>query len=201
MKHMAFPIDPQAIPLPLRRMTRAEYDDLVKKGFFRPDERCELIFGVVVTMSPINPAHVESTNRVHRMLLKLLEGRARVHCQSPLAATDDSEPQPDVIVVPERDYWDDHPQMALLVVEVSRSSLRYDRGVKKLLYGISDVREYWVVDQVHGVIEVYRDPDGGEWRTLRTYRRGEMISLLEFPDVELPVSEILPPADMDGEQD
>lgn len=185
--------DPSSLTLPLRRLTRAEYDKLVADGFFHEDERVELIFGMVVAMAPIDPAHCESTNRIHAMLFRRLDGRARVHCQSAFAATDDSEPQPDVLVVPERDYWRDHPERAFLVVEVARSSLRHDRGVKKLLYGISDVGEYWIVNHVDGVVEVYRDHHAGHWRSLRTYVRGESIALLEFPDVEIPVAEILPP--------
>src|SRR3954470_9194585 len=91
--------DPKTPSLPLRRITRAEFNKLGKDGFFRDDERVELIFGMVVTMAPIDQAHIESTYHVQTMLLKRLEGRARVYCEGALAASDESEPRPDVMVI------------------------------------------------------------------------------------------------------
>ena len=146
---------PQVPPIehqPIRRMKRAEYDLLVKQGVFG-NERVELIFGQVVAMSPIDPAHREAVAAIHEKLLFALTGRARVYSHAPLAATDDSEPETDTYVTPLGDYWDDHPSRAYLVVEVARSSLEYDRGEKAFLYGISQVDEYWIVDQVHGLVE------------------------------------------------
>jgi len=177
---------------PLRRLTRLEYDKLVAQGAF-VDERVELMFGLVVAMSPIDPSHVESTARIHERMVLALRGRAKIRCQAPIAATDDSEPEPDVYVTPLGDYWHEHASRAHLIVEVSNSSLAYDRSEKALLYGISLVDEYWIVDLVHGLVEVRRDRDAGTWRSITTFRRGETIQMLAFPDVTIAVSEILPP--------
>lgn len=185
----------ESVPIrnqPLRRYTRAEYDELVSKGVF-VGERIELIFGQLVEMSPIDPSHVESTVRLDALFHAALHGRARVLCQAPIAATDDSEPEPDIYITPLGDYWREHASRAHLVVEVARSSLAYDRTEKALLYGISEVEEYWIVDLVHGLVEVRRDRDAGVWRTIRTYRRGDTVQMLAFPDVTIAVSEILPP--------
>lgn len=185
----------QAPPIehqPIRRMKRAEYDLLVKEGVFG-DERVELIFGQVVAMSPIDPAHNESVDRINERLVLALAGRARVRPQSSFAATDDSEPEPDIYVTPLGEYWREHPSHAYLVIEVARSSLAYDRGEKSFLYGISQVDEYWIVDHVNGVVEVRRDRHEGTWRTITTHRRGETISPLAFPDVVIAVADILPP--------
>jgi Uma2 family endonuclease len=195
VQDMAIPSAQVTIPVtnqPMRRLTRAEYDKLVSQGWFH-GERVELIFGQVVAMSPTDPSHVESTYRIHQRLLLALTNRAKVLCQSPIAATDDSEPEPDVYVTPLGDRWAEHASRAHLVVEVSRSSLAYDRGEKALLYGIAEVDEYWIVDLVHGLVEVRRDRESGEWRSIVTYRRGQTIALLAFPDVTIDVSEILPP--------
>jgi len=177
---------------PLRRLTRVEYDKLVEQGAFN-DERVELMFGLVVQMSPIDPSHTESTGTLMRRLVLALEGRAKVQCQMPIAATDDSEPEPDVYVTPLGANWHEHPSRALLVIEVARSSLAYDRGEKSFLYGISEVDEYWIVDLVHGLVEVRRERDGGTWRSITTFRRGDKISMLAFPDVSVDVSAVLPP--------
>lgn len=178
---------------PLRRLSRVEYAKLCETGLFA-DENVELVFGLVVATSNPDPSHVESTTRIHRRLLFALDRRAEVRCQMPIAATDDSMPRPDVYVTPLGDYWHEHATRAHLVVEVALTSLAYDRGEKALLYGISEVDEYWIVDLVHGLVEVRRDRDDGTWRSITTYRRGQTIALLAFPDVAIDVSEILPPA-------
>lgn len=174
-----------------RPMKRVEYDHLVAQGFLE-DEKVELLFGQVVPMVPIDPAHIESVDIVHRTLMLRLVDRARVRCQAPFAATDDSEPEPDVYVVPEGDYWREHPARAFLVVEVSRSSLRRDRA-KRLLYAIAEVDEYWIVNHPERCVEVYRDRRDGVWQSLTMYQRGQTVSPLAFPDVAIAVDDILPP--------
>jgi Uma2 family endonuclease len=179
-------------PQQIRRLRRVEYERLVAEGFFH-EERVELVFGTVVEMTPIDPAHCESVSRIERMLMRQLADRAQVRSENPFAATDDSEPEPDVIVVPDASYWDAHPDRAFLIVEVARTSLHYDRDVKSLLYGFSIVDEYWIVNHVDGIVEVRRDRRDGVWNTVTVHRRGEVISMLAFPDVQIPVAEILPP--------
>jgi Uma2 family endonuclease len=178
----------------LRRFTRAEYDRMVELGVIGENEKIELIFGMLVAMSPIDPAHVESTRRITRTLDRQIDDRAVVVSQGPFAATDDSEPEPDCYVVP-NDFsrWTEHPTRAFLIIEVARSSLRYDRGTKAFLYGISEVDEYWLVDQVHGAVEVHRDRHEGEWRSVTVHQRGDVIAMLAFPDVQISVADVLPP--------
>jgi len=177
---------------PIRPLRRSEYDLLAAQGCFE-DERVELLFGMVVKMSPIDPAHCESVDRVADFLREALHGRARVKLQAPFAASEWSEPEPDVFLVPTGEYWKAHPDRAFLVVEVARSSLRRDRGPKAMLYAMSNVEEYWIVDHEHGVVEVLRDPRGGTWLSQSTFERGETISPQRFPDITIAVSDILPP--------
>jgi Uma2 family endonuclease len=113
------------ISQPIRPLKRVEYDKLVADGCFQ-DERVELVFGMVVEMSPIDQAHHESVRRIYKALLERIGGRGTVWSQSSFAATDDSEPEPDVCVTPSGDHWHTRPDHAFLVVEVARSSLRYD---------------------------------------------------------------------------
>lgn len=192
---MPRPEHPMVDGRPLRRFTRAEYERLVELGIIGENEKVELVFGMLVAMSPIDPAHVESTQRIFRALDRQIKDRASVYSQGPFAATDDSEPEPDCYVVPNRsDRWTTHSTRALLIVEIARSSLAYDRRTKAFLYGISDVDEYWVVDHVHGTVEVHRDRAQGEWRSITVHQRGDVIAMLAFPDVQVAVSDILPPA-------
>lgn len=179
--------------LPYRPLKRVEYDRLVMEGYYT-DERVELLFGMVIPMAPIDPAHVASTHRLADSLRHSISRRALVRVGAPLAASEISEPEPDVLVTPaDYDQWHEHPTKALLVVEVSRSSLRIDKGPKALLYGLAEVDEYWIVNHVEGVVEVYRDRHNGEWRQRTTHQRGDVIRMVAFPDVEVVISEILPP--------
>lgn len=178
----------------IRPLKRVEYEHLATQGYF-DDERVELLFGVVVAMAPIDPSHAESTDEVRTALARALGDRARVMGQRPFAASEISEPEPDVFVVPGGQYWKAHPERAYLVVEVARSSLRDDRVVKALLYGLSSVDEYWIVAVDEGFVEVYREPHSGGWQTKSTYQRGEVLSMSAFPDVKIAVSDLLPPVE------
>jgi Uma2 family endonuclease len=175
-----------------RLLRRSEFERMAADGYF-DDERVELLFGRVVTMTPIKPPHSESTYLVHKRIAEAVGERARTRCQTAFAASDISEPQPDIFVVPAGSYWREHPTRAYLVIEVADSSLARDRGIKRELYALADVDEYWIVDLVHDCVEVYRDRRDGRWETLTTHHRGETIAMRAFPDVTLIVDDVLPP--------
>jgi Uma2 family endonuclease len=180
------------VGLGYRPLTRTEFMKLGEEGFF-DDERVELLFGVVVEMSPTDPAHDESVYQVAHRLAEAVRGRAKVRTQSSFAARADSQPLPDVVIVPNEPYWEDHPNHAYLIVEVARSSVQKDRGPKKLLYGITSVDEYWIVDHVTASVEVYRDHGKLGWKTFTAHARGETLRPLRFPDVKILVDDLLPP--------
>jgi Uma2 family endonuclease len=117
--------------------------------------------------------------------------RAVVRFQSAFAASDQSEPEPDIAVVPVAEYLDEHPKVAFLVVEVADSSLARDRSAKADLYATAGVPEYGVADLVHRVIEVRTEPSDGKYARLTTLRRGDTLTLARFPDVQIPVADIL----------
>ena len=181
------------LPDGIRPLRRVEYEQLASTGCF-DDERIELLFGQLVEMTPPDPRHEQSVNRLGRLLIQQLGARAEVRVNSAFAANDDSEPQPDVVIAPAGDYWTENPSRALLVVEVSYSSLRKDRGLKARLYAGCAVDEYWIVDVAGGVVEVYRAPLGdGRWGEVRIHGRGARLSPAAWPDVEIVVDKILPP--------
>lgn len=175
----------------LRRFRRAEYDRMVAMGLFQ-GERVELLHGVIVGMSPIGPPHATVVDRLNRTLVLKLFERALVRIQQPLAAWDDSEPEPDVSVVPLGDYSVDHPDRAQLVIEVADSSLVIDRETKVPLYAASCVLEYWIVNLVERVVEVYTDPEGPGYRSHRRARARDTVSPGAFPDLVLRVGDLLP---------
>ena len=128
-----------------------------------------------------------------RLLVLALQERedVEVDVQNPFAAGDHYQPLPDLAVIPR---WDDRsglPSIAYLMIEVSRSRLRYDRIVKQRLYARIGVPEYWIVNVIEGVIEVYRDPTPDGYRVVRTHQPGDTITLLAFPAVTVAVADVL----------
>ncbi|MEP7051060.1 MAG: Uma2 family endonuclease [Pseudomonadota bacterium] len=174
----------------IRPLRRVEYDQLVALGAFQ-DERIELLEGALVAMSPIGTPHSSVVQRLTRLLVLALEGRAAVRCQSPFAALEYSEPEPDFAVVPLGDYDTAHPSEAFLIIEVAESSLALDRGKKLRLYASCAIPEYWVVNLPERCIEVYTQPSPGAYGHVARYERGQLIRLLAFSDVEIAVSDVL----------
>src|SRR6185503_8253755 len=130
------------------RMTVDEYLALFERGVLGPDDRVELLDGVVVAMAPPNPPHCGNTERVARALRRAVGERAHVREEKPLIVGRHSLPEPDAAVVPV-DPWDytrSHPETAFLLVEVSDSSLPQDRLSKSRIYAGDGVPEYWIVN-------------------------------------------------------
>ena len=129
------------------RLSRVEYDRAVEAGAFEPDARLELIDGDLSAMAPEGVSHAIGTDLVADCLRRVFGRGFYVRIRHPLAADDYSEPEPDVAVVRGaiRDYDKGHPTSAVLVVEVSNESLRYDRTVKQHLYARCGIPEYWIL--------------------------------------------------------
>ena len=174
----------------VRRLTRAEYDRLVEAGTFA-NEDVELVRGVIVRMVPHGAPHAGPVQRLTTLLVPKLLGRAHVRVQLPVNAPDESEPQPDFAVVEPRDFDDVHPSSAFLIVEVSDSSLRYDRATKASLYAEMGVPEYWIVNVQAAEIEVHTDPSNGRYRSVRTLGKGASIELVAFRDVTIDVADVV----------
>ena len=142
-------------------------------------------------MSPIETLHNATVQKLTRLLVLALEGRAAARCQSSFAALEFSEPEPDFAVVPPGDYDLDHPSEAYLIVEVSESSLAFDRGKKLRLYASCAVPEYWIVNLPERCIEVYTGPSPGAYAHCERYEHGQAIRLNGFPDVVIAVADVL----------
>jgi Uma2 family endonuclease len=149
--------------------------------------------GVLVEMSPQKAPHAVVVERLNYLLLPAVGARGRVRIQLPLALSDDSEPEPDVAVVPSGDYSRAHPTTALLLVEVSYESRRIDRGVKRAIYAEAGIPEYWIADVIDGVLEVHRRPVDGTYRDVARHDRAAVVALVAFPDVRIAVADVLSP--------
>lgn len=188
-----------ASPFPREgRITRERYWRLVEEGVIDPDDRVELLDGVIVAMSPQSPAHAFVISALTQFLDNLVGPKAFVRGQMPLDVGDESVPEPDLAVVPgtASDYVECHPTRALLVVEVAGRSLAADRLTKGRIYASGAVDEYWIVNLRDRCVEVHRSPVESERRfaDVRVVRAGETLHLVDFPGVTLAVDDLLPPA-------
>ncbi len=184
-----------------RRWTRLEYERLIELGVFRTDERLELLDGLLVVREPQGSRHAGTIRRVLAALRRTLGDDWQIDSQLPIALDDDSEPEPDISVVP-RDpgaYIDAHPSRAVLVVEIAESSYRTDREHKASLYARAGIADCWIVDVVHGILEVHREPEaspealyGWRYRNVATLRPPATVTPLVALGRSIPVAALLP---------
>lgn len=183
-----------------RRWSRVEYERLVDLGVFKPGERLELLDGLLVVREPQNAPHATAVRAVQEALRRAFGPGWDVRPQLPVALEDDSEPEPDIAVVPGsyRDYRGAHPSRPALLVEIADSTLTSDRG-KGSLYARAGVQEYWIVNLVDEVLEVYRRPTtstlsrfGWTYAETQVFRRGEVVAPLAAPRGRVAVDDLLP---------
>jgi hypothetical protein len=176
-------------PERIRPLARVEYDRMVELGLFE-DEHLELLRGALVTMSPQGWLHMRIVAWLTERLVRQLDESYEVRPHGPFAASEWSEPEPDVAVA-RKDYdVRAHPSVVLLLVEVSLSSLRIDRGVKLAIYADAGVPEYWIVDVATMTVEVFTGPVDGAYTESRVVRDGDVLRPSGLPGVEIAVASI-----------
>ena len=178
-----------------RPFTVAEYHRMGEAGILSEADRVELIEGELVAMSPVGSRHVGTVHALNQLLVDAVRGRGLVSVQSPIRLDDRSEPEPDVAVLrPRADYYRTalpRPPDVLLVIEVSDSTLAYDRTVKAPLYAVHGLPEYWIVDLVGQKVEVHRKPEGGLYTDVSRVGASDKLELVLLPGVWVPVAAVL----------
>jgi len=185
--------------VPTRRWTRIEYDRLIDLGFFRPGDPVELLGGQMVVAEPQGSRHYAALRATQEALRAAFSDGWEIRGQGPIALDDESEPEPDLAVVPGtfRDYRAAHPSSPSLVVEVSETSLTLDRAHKGSLYARAGLVDYWIVNLPERRLEVHRDaePDatarfGWRYRSITILEPGASVSPLARPDRRIQVSDL-----------
>ncbi len=183
-----------------RRWTKEEYYRLGELGFFH-GQRVELLDGELMVQSPQNPLHACTTDTVRRTLDLLFGSGYLVRCQFPLDLGQSTEPEPDVAVVvgAPRQFQTAHPTTAVLIVEVSDSTLNFDRGRKASLYARAGIDDYWIVNLVDRQIEVHRSPVsdptqhyGYRYSTVSIVVPPATLTPLALPQVPIAAADLLP---------
>lgn len=181
-----------------KRWTRREYDRIAEAGLFGPDERVELLEGEIITVTPQQSPHSACIGLIDGMLRQAFGPAYWVRIQLPLIVDPDSEPEPDLTVVPgsPRDYAQDHPRTAVLVVEVADSTVAKDRTYKTRIYARAGIPEYWIINLAERCLEVYRDPETSTqtalYRSSQRLNPSDSLAPLAAPGSTVTVSDLLP---------
>ena len=182
-----------------RRWTRDEYDRMIATGIFHPEERLELLEGEIVHMTPQGSGHATAVSLMEEALRRIFGQGFLVRVQMPLALDPESEPEPDVAVVvgEARDYRDEHPRTAVLVVEVADPTLSFDRERKAALYARAGIQEYWLLNLTDRCLEVFWALQAigsadARYHSRRVVGVGESVFPIGCPTASLSVTDLLP---------
>ena len=175
------------------RWSVPEYHRLAEKGILTEDDRLELIDGAIIDMAPIGSGHAGHVKQLNRLFSVRSDDSVIVAVQDPVVLGDDSEPQPDIMLLRWRDdyYKNANPtaEDVLLIIEVADTSADYDRSIKVPLYAGHAIPEVWLIDLAQQCIEVYRNPSAGEYEDIKPYRDGR-ITPGAIPDAFVDLAEL-----------
>lgn len=174
------------------RFTVEEYHKMVEAGLLSEDDRVELIDGEIVEMTPIGWRHANCVNDLNMLLARFAGDRYVVSVQNPLTISEHGEPQPDLVLLKRRPRGRlPTPDDVDLVIEVSDTTLAYDRDVKLPRYAQAGVPEVWIVDLEGGRIVLYSSPSSEGYRDSREFGPGEQASSESVQGLSLLADEIL----------
>jgi Uma2 family endonuclease len=187
------------INLQLRLWTVDEYHRMTEAGIFAPDERVELLEGRIIWMIAKGTAHRSAVGRIDRLLQDCLKNRALICVQDPVKLNERSEPEPDISVVKidPLDYADHHPTPSevYLIIEVADSSLKLDCETKAQAYSLAGIKDYWVLDVVKRELHIFRNQTQNGYESQVIIGETVSVSPLEFPDLQIRLSDMLPPCE------
>ena len=178
-----------------KMFTTGEYHRMAELGILRKQDHLELIKGVIYMAAAIGSQHAACVNRLTQLFVENFTGKAIVHVQNPVSIEEHSEPEPDIALLkPRADFYaQSHPKPedVLLIIEVSDTTLSYDRETKVPLYAKSGIKDAWIVNLKEECVEVYTNPSEQGYDTLRKFRKGMIVTPSCFPDVDISVDEII----------
>jgi Uma2 family endonuclease len=185
---------------PCRKWTRQDYYRAAEAGIFKPEERLELINGEVITkLSPQSSQHAYGIQTLMNLFNGIITEKDHIRIQLPMAINEENEPEPDIAVVAgsARDYVREHPSTALLVAEVSDSTIASDRKVKGGLYASAGIPEYWILNLNDRLLEIYgnpvadpNEPFGHRYETVQMLTENDTLTWRS--SLPVPVKELLP---------
>ena len=185
----------QTQPQPRRlRFTVDEYYKMIELGMLKDYEKAEIIEGELIQKMPIGDRHASAVNMLNRFFSRNVSDEILVSIQNPIRLSDYNEPEPDLVLADLTKFdGKRHPRPAevLLVVEVSDSTVKYDRSTKLSLYAEAEIPEVWIVNLQNNIVELHQKPSDGIYQLTKIFKRGESVESEMLPDLKLEVDHIL----------
>ncbi len=182
-------------PQPRRlRFTVDDYYKMIELGMLDNYEKAEIIDGELIKKMTIGDRHAFIVDSLNRFFSKNVSDDIMVRIQNPLRLTDYDEPEPDIVLTDLTKYdGKRHPRPAetILVVEVSDSTLKYDRDIKLPLYAAAEIPEVWIVNLQNDIIEIHQQPSIGIYQLTKIFKRGEVVKSALLPGMALEVDSFL----------
>ncbi|CAN5832630.1 Uma2 family endonuclease [soil metagenome] len=178
-----------------RLITVAEYDRMIEAGIYTENDRIELLNGEIIEIMAKGPKHVYFNEKIADILKEKLGKTADVRSQNPIILDDFSEPEPDIVLAipPRENYLENHPTASniLLVMEISDTTLTYDREAKAKAYSRNGIEQYLLLNLQNETLEDYRQPGEDGYQFKRTLRKGDSLNLVAFPEIEIKIDDLL----------
>ncbi len=178
-----------------KRFTVTEFQRMVETGIIEEGSPYELLNGEIVHMASIGTKHASKVDRINSFLNRNIRDAITVRVQNPIELGAFSQPEPDIAILHWQDdfYESGHPtaQDIYLLIEVSDTTLNYDRTHKLPIYAESGIAEYWIVNLLDNQIEVYRNPSGQVYQSIETFTKGQTLTIELLPEVTIAVTDIL----------
>lgn len=173
----------------------AEYDRMIETGVYAENDRIELLNGEIIEIMPKGTKHTSANSRIIRFFIRLFGEKVIVRGQDPIRLDDFSEPEPDVVLAnwDDNEYAENHPTPAdiLLVMEISDTTLIYDREAKAAAYSRNNIGQYLLLNLQNETIEDFREPGADGYGFKRTLRKGDVFNLVAFPEIEINIDDLL----------
>lgn len=185
----------EPVTLQRHRLTADEYQQMGTAGILPPDARVELIEGEVIDMAPIGTRHWGVVSHLNHLLQPAVGERAIVAVQLSLRLGRHNEPQPDLALMkPRADFYRKAlptPADTLLIIEVSDSTVRYDRQIKLPLYARHGIGELWIVDLEANLLRMYQQPQGDTYVQASEAANPGITAIAALPGVSVDLSGLL----------
>ncbi len=178
-----------------KRFRVDEFRRMTEAGILPEESGWEIIDGFLIDKMTIGSKHASVVRRLEKFFERNFGDKTIVSGQNPIHLDEYNEPEPDVALLkPRADFYaESHPKPAdvLLLVEVSDSTVEYDREIKKRLYAEAEITEFWLVDLKNDTIEVYSQPKNGSYYSAQTLEAGETVKSTAIENLTLSINEVL----------
>ena len=182
-------------PQPRRlRFSVDEYYKMIELGMLKDYEKSEIIEGELIQKMPIGDKHAFAVDVLAEFFIKNVPDKVRVRIQNPIRISDFNEPEPDVVLADLTKFdgkRHPRPEETILIVEVSDSTLKYDRDTKLSLYAEAEIPEVWIINLKNNIIEVHQKPSNGIYQLAQIYKSGEAAKSAVLSNLEIEVNKIL----------